>query len=91
MTTTKSLWHVTGADYVSTDPEVDVMVVTVAGLGTEYAVCVSGHKNMDSNEMVSALRAAAAALILASGGDPADVGCGTPDTDRFDTGDQRPS
>lgn len=91
MTTSKSLWHVLGADYIDKDPEVDVMLVTVAGLGTEYAVCVSGHKKMNSSEMIQALRAAAAALIQASGGDMGDVGCSTPELSKFDTGNQRPS
>jgi hypothetical protein len=87
----KTLWHVTGASYIDTDPEVDVIAVTVEGLGHEYAVCVSGHKKLSGDEIVYALRAAAAGLIRAAGGDLSAVGCETPEQSMFDTGDQRAS
>ena len=52
MTVTKSLWHVTGSKWVDTDPEVDVIALTVSGHGKEYAVSCAGPKGMKSNEFI---------------------------------------
>jgi hypothetical protein len=90
-TVVQTLWHITSASYIDTDPELDVMAVTVTGLGREYAVCVSGHKHLNANEIISALRAAAAGMIVACGGDLSVVGCSTTDDAKFDTGNQRAS
>jgi hypothetical protein len=91
MTNVKSLWHLTGAKWIDNDPEVDVLAVTVAGNGTEYAICIAGNKGMNVNEIVAALRAGTAGLIHVAGGDMRIVGAESPDDAMFDTGDQRPS
>lgn len=89
----KALWHLMSAKWIDTDPDCDVMAVVVAGNRTEYAVCVSGPKNLKTNEIIDALRAAAAGLIQVTGGDVSVVGCESPGAqgDLFDTGTQRPS
>ncbi len=90
---TSSLWHMTGATWIDKDPACDVMAVTVNGRGQDYVVCVSGFKGMKVNDIVNAMRAAAAGLIHAAGGDMSVVGCTSPDDNAalFDTGNQRPS
>ena len=88
----KSLWYMTGAQYLDVDPDCDVMAVTVTGHGHEYVVCVSGHKDLKVPEIINALRAAAGGLLRAAGGDMSVVGCESADDDTtFDTGDQRAS
>ena len=88
-TETMTLWHMLSADWIDKDPEVDVLAGTVTGNKKHYAVCVSGHKNMSSTEIIGALRAATAGLIHATGGDMSVVGCISPEDSKFDTGDQR--
>lgn len=91
MTVTKSLWHITGSTWIDTDPEMDVIALTVSGNGKDYAVSCAGPKGMKSNEFITAMRAAAAALIMVGGGDLTQVGAETAEDSTFDTGNQRPS
>jgi hypothetical protein len=91
MTETKSLWRVTGAEWIDEDPQIDVIAVTVASLnGDQYAVTCAGPKGMLPSQFIAAMRAAVAILILKVGGDLSLVGAETAG-DLFDTGDQKPS
>jgi hypothetical protein len=88
---TRTVWSVVGSDWIDTDPTCDVIAIQLRANGKEYAVVCSGPKGMDSNEFIPAVRAAAAAMIHAVGGDMSTVGAGTLDEAKFDTGTQRPS
>jgi len=88
---TKSLWRVLDTRLIETDPDVDVIAVTVEGDGKVYTAVVSGHKGMNSNEFITALRAATAGLLQAVGADMSVVGAqeGNSEDKTFDTGTQR--
>lgn len=90
-TGTVSLWRVLSSEYYTDDPEHDVMALTVAASGHNYAVAISGPKGMRSIEFIPALQAACAALLMAVGEDPSIVGAKyhDPDDETFDTGNQR--
>ena len=84
---TRQLWHVTDAQWVDTDPEVDVIAVALQCNGKNYVVACSGPKAMQSDEFIPAIRAAAAALLRENGGDITVINRDAGST--FDTGDQR--
>jgi hypothetical protein len=86
--TTRVLWRLLDAQWIDTDPDVSVITVIMQANGKEYAVVCSGPKGMKSDEFVSAITAAGAALNAASGGG---VALGDPESDKFDTGSQRAS
>jgi hypothetical protein len=88
---TVSIWRVLSATFITEDPQVDVMALTVAGNGREYGVAISGHKGMQSTDFIPALRAACAGLLVAVGVDPGIVGAAEHDPENaiFDTGSQR--
>jgi hypothetical protein len=86
---TSTLWRVTGADWYDTEPDVDTISLSLLANGDNYAVACTGPKGMKSDQFISALRAATAALINANGGDISVVGAAQ--LDLFDTGDQRAS
>lgn len=86
--TTRVLWRLLDASWVDTDPDVSVISVIMQANGKEYVVVCSGPKGMKSDEFVPAITAAGAALNNASGGN---VKLSDPDTDKFDTGNQRAS
>jgi hypothetical protein len=83
---TATLWRVTGAKWLDTDEEFDSISLLIRSNGEDYAVACTGPKGMKSDQFISAIRAAAAALIQANGGDITTVGAAHPDL--FDTGDQ---
>ena len=86
---THTVWRCLEAQWVDDDPSCSVIALTMQMGGQEYAVVCSGPKGMRSPEFISAIRAAAAALLAAAGGDMKVVG-GEPANDpMFDTGDQR--
>lgn len=91
MTKTSTLWKIVSCDWVDKDPDLDVIAISVKGPGGLYAVVCSGHKGMKSDEFITAIRAAAAGLIVAGGGDLSVVGAATLEDSKFDTGNQRPS
>lgn len=91
MTETKSLWRVTGCDWIDTDPAVDVIAVAVTGYGKTFAVTCAGPKGMNSTDFTTAMRAAVAGLLLSAGGDLKAVGAETLEESKFDTGNQRVS
>jgi hypothetical protein len=86
---THTLWRALDAQWVDDDPSCSVIALTMQSNGKEYAVVCSGPKGMESNEFISAIRAAAASLIAAAGGDLKDTGCSAANDPKFDTGDQR--
>jgi len=86
---THTLWRALDAQWVDSDPTCDVIALTMQSNGKEYAVVCSGPKGMRSPEFTSAIRAAAATLLAAAGGDMADVGASAANDPTFDTGDQR--
>lgn len=88
---TKTMWRITGSVWVDTDPELDVIALTVSGRGKEFAVTCAGPKGMEADEFITAIRAAAAGMLLAVGGDMSQVGAESVEESAFDTGDQRPS
>jgi hypothetical protein len=85
------VWHLKDAYWIEEQPEMDTISVLLQAGGEEYAVACSGPKGMTSNQFISALRAATAGLIRATGGDMSVVGVGTLEDATFDTGAQRPS
>jgi hypothetical protein len=87
--TTTTVWRCLDAQWVDGDPTCSVIALTMQSNGKEYAVVCSGPKGMKSNEFISAIRAAAASLIAAAGGDLKDTGCSAANDSTFDTGDQR--
>ena len=82
-----TLWSVTGADWIDDEKDVDSLVVTLRESDEEYAVVCTGPKGFGSEKIITALRAATAALIRANGGDISAVGAAELDT--FNTGSQR--
>jgi hypothetical protein len=86
---TRTAWAVLDAKWVDTDPECDVIAVELQANGKNYSVACSGPKNMKSNEFISAMYAAAAGLIRASGNDLSSLKVVDDSTAQFDTGDQR--
>ena len=85
---TSTIWRCLESRWVDTDPDCDCITLTMQANGRSFAVVVSGPKRMKSDEFVPALQAAAAAIIMACGGDPSVVGASNAD-DTFDTGNQR--
>jgi hypothetical protein len=85
---TSTIWHCVESRWVDTDPDCDCIALTMQANGRSFAVVVSGPKRMKSDEFIPALQAAAAAMIMACGGDPSVVGASNVD-DTFDTGNQR--
>ncbi len=93
-TPTQVVWRVLSAVWIDTDPQVDVIALSLQASGKMYCVTCAGPKDMSSNEFIPAVRAACAAMIAACGGDMSVVGVGTAETAeiaKFDTGDQRAS
>jgi hypothetical protein len=88
MTTTRILWRMLDAQWVDTEPDVSMIALTMQANGKEYIVVCSGPKGMKSDEFIPAIVAAGTTLNTASGDS---VRVGGPETDRFDTGDQRAS
>lgn len=86
---TATLWRCLDAQWIDTDPECDVIALTMRADGKDFNVACAGPKGMRSTDFIPAVRAAAAALIAAVGGDLAMVGASTPTDNTFDTGDQR--
>lgn len=84
---TSTLWGVTGADWLDTEEDVDSITLSLRSNGEDHAVACTGPKGMKSDQFISAIRAAAAALIQANGGDITTVGAAQ--LGLFDTGDQR--
>ena len=84
---TATLWSVTGADWIDNEKDVDSITVSLRANNEDYAVACTGPKGMMSDQFISALRAAAAALVVANGGDASIVGA--EQIDLFNTGDQR--
>jgi hypothetical protein len=84
---TSTLWRVTGSDWIDDEPDVSTIALSLRANNEDYAVACTGPKGMKSDQFISALRAAAAALIGASGGDLSTVGAAQ--LGLFDTGDQR--
>jgi hypothetical protein len=84
---TSTIWRVTGYDWMDDEPDVSTIVLSLRTNNEDYAVACTGLKGMKSDQFISALRAAAAALIGASGGDISTVGAAQ--LGLFDTGDQR--
>lgn len=84
-------WRIADAQFITTDPEVDTMSLTVEGAGKTYAIAIAGPKSMRSNDFIPALQAACASLLVAVGVSPTLVGCVEPgsDDDTFNTGEQR--
>jgi hypothetical protein len=71
-----SLWRIADCSWIDKDPEVDVIAVGVVNgrTGESYGVTCAGPKGMKSDQFVTAIRAALAGLIRASGGDMSEVG-----------------
>jgi hypothetical protein len=86
-TQTNTLWRVTGSDWMDDEPDVSTIALSLRANNADYAVACTGPKGMKSDQFISALRAAAAALTGASGGDLSTVGASQ--LGLFDTGDQR--
>jgi hypothetical protein len=86
--TTRVLWRLLDAHWIDTDPDVSIISIVMQANGKEYVVVCSGPKGMKSDEFVPAITAAGAALNAASGGG---VSLSDPETDKFDTGNQRAS
>jgi hypothetical protein len=86
---TRTAWAVLGAKWVDTDPECDVIAVELQANGKNYAVVCSGPKNMKSTEFISAMYAAAAGLVRASGNELGSLKVVDDKNAQFDTGDQR--
>jgi hypothetical protein len=82
-----TLWSVTGACWIDDEKDVDSLVVTLRESDEDYAVVCTGHKGFGSEKIITALRAATAALIRANGGDISAVGAAELDT--LYTGSQR--
>jgi hypothetical protein len=83
-----------GTGWHDRDDQVDVISIVLQGLGSEYAVVCSGPKGMKADQFITAIRAAAAALIYGAGGDMEAVGASPISPDGgfdFDTGDQKPN
>ena len=67
-----------------------IIALTMQAHGAEFAVACSGPKGMKSNDFISAVHAALAALISSAGGDLSVIGASDGrQGDLFDTGDQR--
>ena len=86
---TTTLWHTLSAQWIDTDPACDCVALALQSAGKVYAVVCSGPKGMKSDEFIAAIRAAAATLINAAGGDMKDVGATFANDPTFDTGNQR--
>jgi hypothetical protein len=86
---TRTLWQVLDAEWIDTDPTFDTLAMNLRANGKDFAVAVSGPKGMTSVDFIPAVRAAAAAMLNAVGGDVKDVGAEV--IDQFYTGDQRAS
>jgi hypothetical protein len=84
---TSTLWRVTGADWLDAEPDVDTITISLRANSEDFAVACTGPKGMKSDKFIAALRAAAAALIRANGGDISAVGA--EELDLFNTGSQR--
>jgi hypothetical protein len=86
---TSTVWRCIDAQWVDTDPTCSVIALVLQSNGKEFCVVCSGPKGMKSNDFIPAVRAAAASMLAASGGDLSAVGASTLDEAKFDTGDQR--
>jgi hypothetical protein len=82
------VWRVLDAFWINDDPTYDVIAISLQASGREYVVACSGPKGMNSNDFIPAVRAAAASLIRAVGGDMSVVNACDINA-VFDTGDQR--
>jgi hypothetical protein len=63
---THTQWHVADMHYDDTDPACDVVVVALKGLGGDYVVTCGGPKGVGLVEVITAVRAAAAAALRAA-------------------------
>jgi hypothetical protein len=74
--TTDTKWRVAGSDWLDDQPDSSTIVIELIELdsGEAYTVSCSGPKGMMSNQFITAIRAAAAALIQSCGGDMSAVG-----------------
>jgi hypothetical protein len=70
------LWRIADCSWLDKEPEVDTILVTVVNgrTGEPYGVTCTGPKGMKSDQFVTAIRAALAGLMLASGGDMSEIG-----------------
>jgi hypothetical protein len=90
MTETKSVWRCIDVRTDHDEKEgTDAITLAFKSDGHLYAVTVAARANVMASELVNALRAAAAQLINAAGGDMSSVGAQTLGEAAMDTGDQR--
>jgi hypothetical protein len=89
---TKTVWQCTGSEaHRDAALGLDTIILSFRSEGNTYTVSVSGRAETKAHELVGALRAAAATLINAAGGDMRELGAQTLEEAAMDTGDQRAS